>query len=102
MKYFQNRWFILISGAPLKNDAEDESQIVETLLPPWMYLNHIYYFKFTGPDDDSEAQGEVPTRIVNIRIKDMTNSRDSGASFLLDVGTRIFHLNAETEEEMYK
>ncbi|CAG9318772.1 unnamed protein product [Blepharisma stoltei] len=100
MKYFQKRWFVLISGAPIKNDVEDDQQLAETLLPPWMYLNHIYYFKFSGLDDDSEAQGEIPTRIVNIRIKDMTNSKDSGASFLLDVGTRIFHLNADNEEEM--
>ena len=60
----------------------------------------MYYFKYAGPEDDSESQGEIPTRLITIRIKDMTGSRDSGSSFLLDLGTRIYHLNSETEEEM--
>ena len=65
-----------------------------------MYWNHIYYFVFDRNDDDSEAQGEIPTRLVTIRIEDMSASWDSGASFYLDLGTRIFHLNAESVEAM--
>lgn len=99
MKFFQKRWCILVSGAPLTATNEEET-INESSLPPWMFLNHVYYFKYSGPDDDSEAQGEIPTRLVTIRIKDMTGSRDSGFSFLLDLGSRIYHFNAETEEEM--
>ena len=99
VKFFQKRWCILISGAPLTPTNEEET-INESLLPPWMFLNHIYYFKYNGPDDDSEAQGEIPTRLLTIRIKDMKESRDSGHSFLLDLGNRIYHFNTETEEEM--
>lgn len=99
VKYFQKRWFILISGAPIIPTVEEEV-LNESGFPPWMYLNHIYYFKYSGVEDDSEAQGEIPTRLVTIRIKDMKNSKDPGASFLLDLGTRIYHLNAENEEVM--
>lgn len=99
VKYFQKRWCILVSGAPLVPTNEEE-MLNESGLPPWMFLNHIYYFKYSGPDDDSEAQGEIPTRLCTIRIKDMSESRDSGFSFLLDLGNRIFHFNAESEEDM--
>jgi hypothetical protein len=99
VKYFQKRWCILVSGAPLVPTNEEDT-LSESGLPPWMFLNHMYYFKYAGPDDDSEAQGEIPTRLCTIRIKDMSESRDSGSSFLLDLGNRIFHFNADSEEDM--
>ena len=99
LKYFQKRWFILISGAPIVPTVEEEV-LKESNFPPWMYMNHIYYYKYEGPEDDSDSQGEIPTRLITIRIKDMSNSKDTGASFLVDLGTRLYHLNAETEEIM--
>lgn len=99
VKYFQKRWFILVSGNPVIMSPDDET-LTEEFFPPWMHLNHIYYFKWVGNNDDSDVQGEIPTRLVTIRVKDMTNSHDSGKSFLLDLGNRIFHLNAENEEQM--
>lgn len=99
VKYFQKRWFILVSGNPIFSSLDDET-LTEEFFPPWMHLNHIYYFKWAGNTDDSDVQGEIPTRLVTIRVKDMTNSHDSGNSFLLDLGNRIFHLNAENEEQM--
>lgn len=99
VKYFQRRWFILIKGT---GSEEDSDEIPEKSLPPWMYINHIYYFSYKGPEDDSEHHGYIPTRISSIRIKDMSKSRDSGHAFYLDVGTRIYQLNADTKEEMDK
>lgn len=101
VKYFQKRWFILVSGNPIIQSADEES-LTEDNFPPWMHLNNIYYFKWAGNDDDTEALGEIPTRLVTIRVKDMSNSRDSGSSFLLDLGNRIFHLNADNEEDLNK
>jgi hypothetical protein len=98
VKFFQTRWFIMVSGAAIEGDSEES--IPETALPPWMYLNNIYYFKYNGSDDESEALGEIPTRICTLRVKDMTHSKDSGFSFLIDVGARVYHLNTDTETNL--
>lgn len=52
-KYFQNRWFILVSARQIRNDCPlDEEILSVSQLPPWMELETIYYF------DDKEILTE--------------------------------------------
>ena len=100
IKYFNRRWFILFVPTPFTPTPEDDIHVPETQLPNWMRHNHIYYFSFTSPEDNSACLGEIPTALCTVRIKDMSKSKDPGFSFYLDVGNRKFMLNTEDEAEL--
>jgi hypothetical protein len=74
------------------NDTENLS---ETILPPLLEFDVIYYFCMEREDDASGAQGEI--RIVNILkvdVKDMGKSkREDGHAFIIDTGKKLYHLN---------
>jgi hypothetical protein len=93
VKYWRKRWCIVISSLSITGDIEDEEFIPESSLPPWMFHDTLYYFKFKGPDDTSEACGNIPVKNCSFKVKDMATSKDSGYTFTIDTGTRIFHFN---------
>jgi len=63
-----------------------------------MDLDTLYYFKYEN--DNIEKKGAIPLVKCNeIIIKDMSKSKDKGFTFKLNVGDRIYHLKADTENE---
>lgn len=54
------------------------------------------------PEDASGAMGEIKNvQILSITIKDMTKSKsEAGHAFIIDTGSKLFHLNAEHRFEM--
>mmetsp|Transcript_1864 Transcript_1864/g.4000 ORF Transcript_1864/g.4000 Transcript_1864/m.4000 type:complete len:1000 (-) Transcript_1864:67-3066(-) len=100
VKFFQKRWAVMVGSHSLFPNVDSEVVLTDADLPRWMRTNHLYYFKSNSPDDSSEMLGEIPARLCTVKVKDMSTSRDSGFTFILDMGTRMFHFNAETEEEM--
>ena len=100
VKYWRKRWCVLISSSSI-NDHEgvDEESIPENILPPWMLHDNLYYFRYKAPDDTSENRGVIPIKNCRLKAKDMTQSKDSGATFKVDTGHRVFHFNCESEDE---
>lgn len=49
------------------------------------------------PEDQSGAMGEIKTlQILTVSIKDMSKSKsEAGHAFIVDTGSKLFHLNAE-------
>jgi hypothetical protein len=100
VKFFQNRWVIMVGSHPLLPNVESELVLTDASLPRWMRTNHLYYFKASSPGDTSEMQGEIPARLCSVKVKDMSKSRDSGFTFILDMGTRMYHFNTEDEADL--
>lgn len=54
-----------------------------------------------APDDSSGHSHHLKTSdIISIQIKDMSQSKDTGHSFILDLGNTKIHLNAIYRFEM--
>ena len=104
VKYFTLRWFFLISSRPLNREdyLADPEILSETVLPPLLEYDVLYYFVMDTPDDASGAMGDVKTvQILNVTIKDMTKSKsEDGHAFIIDTGSKMFHLNAEHRFEL--
>lgn len=63
----------------------------------------LYYYAMDREDDSSRPLGEIPTiSIMNIVVKDMVESKEAGHAFILDVGSKIFHLNTPHRFELEK
>jgi hypothetical protein len=72
VKYFNKRWFFMISSRPLNSDAflEDPAVLNEGVLPPMMEFDVIYYYAMDREDDSSRPLGEISTlNILHITIK---------------------------------
>jgi len=100
-KYFQNRWFILVSARQIRNDCPlDEEILSVSQLPPWMELETIYYFDDKEILTESKYLKNIVLQDCNgVIVKDMTKSKDKGFTFKIDMGETIYHLNAETLKE---
>lgn len=57
VKFFNPRWFLLISSRPLnyKDYANDERILDETHIPPMLELDTIYYY-IMGKEGDNSAE----------------------------------------------
>ncbi len=98
MKSFQKRWFILISSRPLnRGDFLSDAEILsDTVLPPLVEFDVLYYFCMETGEDNSSAMGEIRTLdILEVAIKDMSRSKtEEGHAFIVDTGKKKYHLNA--------
>lgn len=104
-KHFQQRWFFLISSRPLTaaDYVEDPRILDETLVPPLLELDTIYYYIMGKEGDTSGQCGEIKTiDILNVTVKDMSAKRELGHALIIDTGTDIFHLNTEHKFELEK
>ena len=81
------------------NDTENLS---ETVLPPLIEFDVIYYFCMEREDDASGSLGEIKTvNVLKVEIKDMNKSkREEGHAFIIDTGKKIFHLNTPHRFEL--
>ena len=104
-KFFNRRWWFMISSRPLNSDAflDDPLVLQDGVLPPMIEFDVLYYYAMDKENDGSRPLGEVPTLdILNIVVKDMTGSKEGGHAFILDVGQKIFHLNTPHRFELEK
>ncbi len=69
----------------------------DTVLPPLIEFDTIYYYVMDTPDDASGPMGDIHTlQILSVTIKDMTKSKsEEGHAFIVDTGKNLFHLNTE-------
>ena len=97
IKFFQQRWFFMVSSRPLdsQNYVSDPRTMDETLIPPLLELDTIYYYIMGKAGDSSGQCGEIKTiDILNVTIKDMSKSKgESGHALIIDTGTNRIHLN---------
>jgi len=72
------------------------------VLPPLLEFDVLYYYVMDTADDASGAMGEVKTvEILSLNIKDMTKSKsEEGHAFIVDTGSKLFHLNAAHRFEL--
>lgn len=72
VKYFMKRWFILVSAKSISPFYSDEKILAENILPPWMELDALYYFKVKSKDDIGTGNAKVKmAEVLNISEKDM-------------------------------
>lgn len=94
----------MISSRPLnrQNFLTDSEILSDTVLPPLLEFDVIYYFCMETPEDHSGAMGEIRTlEILDVDIKDMSKSKtEEGHAFIVDTGKKKYHLNAEHRFEM--
>lgn len=107
VKYFMKRWFILVSAKSISPFYSDEKILAENILPPWMELDALYYFKVKSKDDIGTGNAKVKmAEVLNISEKDMvickkvtkkSTSKEEGFSFVIDKGEELFLFMTETE-----
>jgi hypothetical protein len=68
----------------------------ETLIPPLLELDTIYYFIMGKKGDTSGNCGELKTiDIINVILKDNSQSKsESGHAIIIDTGALKLHLNS--------
>ena len=97
VQVFVNRWWFLISSRPLSINQyiRDDAVLTENELPPLLEFDTLYYYYMDSETDISQCQGSIRTTdISNILRKDMSDSKEDGHAFILDVGGRRYHLNS--------
>lgn len=68
----------------------------ESVLPPLLEFDVIYYFRMDTPDDASGPAGDIKTiNILKVEVKNMSKSKEEGHAFIIDTGKKLFHLNTE-------
>jgi len=73
----------------------------DSVLPPLLEFDVIYYFRMDTPDDASGPAGEIKTlNILKVGVKDMTKSKEDGHAFIIDTGKKLYHLNTEHRFEL--
>lgn len=106
IKFFQQRWFFLISSKPLNYDAyvEDPRVMDETLIPPLLELDTLYYYIMGNEGDTSGQCGEIKSvEILDIIVKDMSKSKsEDGHALIIDAGKYKVHLNTPHKFELEK
>ena len=81
----------------------DSEVLSETVLPPLLEFDTIYYYAMDTPDDASGSLGEIKTlNILKVEVKDMRQSSEEGHAFIIDTGKKMLHLNVEHRFEMEK
>ena len=95
IKYFQYRWFFLISSRPLNyvDYLNDPRVLDETQIPPLLELDTVYFFIMGKKGDTSGQCGEIKTiEIINITTKDMSKSKtENGHAMIVDTGHSLYH-----------
>ena len=81
---------------------KDQEILSDTVLPPMLEFDVIYYFVMETVEDASGPMGEVRTGDINrIEIKDMSKSKtEKGHAFIIDTGKKQFHFNTENKFDM--
>jgi predicted ATP-grasp superfamily ATP-dependent carboligase len=105
VKYFQKRWYFLISCRPLNlTDYLNDSQVMDkTLTPPLLEPDTIYQYHMDKEGDQSGYAFELETiKIVNLIKKDMSKSSEYGHALIVDYGDDKIHLNCKHRFEMEK
>jgi hypothetical protein len=96
----------MISSRPLDtwNFVHDARTMDETLIPPLLELDTIYYYIMGKEGDTSGQCGEIKTiDILNVTVKDMSKSKgESGHALLIDTGTTLIHLNTSHKFDLEK
>jgi len=103
VKYFKKYWFFLISSRPLTEEdfLNDPEVLSETVLPPLLEFDCLYYYAMDTPDDASGSLGEIKTSgIMKVEVKDMRQSSEIGHAFIIDTGKKLMHLNVDHKFEM--
>lgn len=104
IKFFNNRWWFLISSRPLNTEdfIRDSVVLGETVLPPLFEFDTIYQYFMDAPEDASGQNGTIKTNdLISITIKDMSkSSSEDGHAFILDSGNHKYHLNSLYRFEM--
>ena len=106
IKYFAIRWFFLIYIKPLNFNSysEDPRVMDETLIPPLLELDTIYYYIMGKKEDTSGSCGEIKAiEILDIMVKDMSKSKsEEGHALIIDAGKFKVHLNTLHKFELEK
>ena len=73
LKFFNRRWFFLISSKSLYKDNQDDKILPESSLPYWMKFDTIYYYKIKGKSEVSnQFSGSIKiSECIEITQKDM-------------------------------
>lgn len=79
----------------------DEEILEENKLPPWMELDTLYLYKFTSKTSKKEQKKkEIKMKdCLEIIEKDMKNSKETGYGFKINLGEKLVHMNAESEDD---
>ena len=68
--------------------------------PPWMELDSLYQFKIESKENIGKGKkGLKMAECIEVFEKDMSQSKEKGFSFSLNMGERLYHLMADTEAE---
>lgn len=60
VKYFQKRWFLLVSAKSLYPELyNDEKILFEQDLPPWLELDTLLYFKVKDENKAPKSKGNI-------------------------------------------
>jgi hypothetical protein len=74
--------------------VEDETILQESVLPPLLEFDTLYYYNVEHENDESIMRGEIPIEYVNcyayslrsvsrIEVKDMSKSKEAGHAFIV-------------------
>lgn len=70
--------------------------------PPWLELDTLYYFGDKSKED-FKPKGDIKMiECQELIIKNMSKSKESGFSFKINMGDRLFHLMTDSELERMK
>lgn len=73
----------------------------DSVLPPLLEFDVIYYYRMDAPDDASGPSGDIKTlNILKVDVKNMGKSKEDGHAFIIDTGKKLFHLNTEHRFEL--
>ena len=106
LKFFQERWFFMISSRPLnfKDYLGDVRVMDEHQIPPLLEFDTIYMYIMGKKGDQSGCIEEIKTiDILNVSVKDMTKSKnEKGHALIVDTGSSLYHLNTMHRFELDK
>lgn len=81
----------------------DEQVLDESKLPPVFELDTIYYYNLEEDKDLSAPKSSIKMiDCQEVIIKDMIKSKESGYTFKINIGDRLYHLMADTEIDRQK
>jgi len=79
----------------------DPEILSESILPPLLEFDVIYYFRMDTMDDASGPAGDIKTiNVLKVEIKNMNKSKEEGHAFIIDTGKKLYHLNTEHRFEL--
>ena len=99
-KYAQ-KWMVLISSCIITRDQKDSKELAQSMLPPWMELNVIYYFDVGGFTISNEQVQNAPKGFIvtNDILDVMEEDLDKDYLLKLNVGERIYVFSCQTSIE---